>query len=90
MEALNGHTRYSRRNSPSLRLCPLLRLNDAPDDYFTDSPAWFGKLGPLNRPFTTVSRDVKDKAFNVELKRRAKLAIRNLLDAQGAPQTVEA
>jgi hypothetical protein len=63
---------------------------DAPDDfYFTDSPALFGKLGPLSRPFTTVGEDVKDKAFNVELKRRAKLVIRNLVDAQGAPQSVE-
>lgn len=57
--------------------------------YFKDSPALFEELGDLNRPFSLVSKDVKDKAFNVELKRRAKLVIRNVLDAQRAKQPAD-
>jgi hypothetical protein len=57
--------------------------------YFKDSPALFGDLGPLNRPFTLVSKDVKDKAFNVELKKRAKQVIRKVLDAQRGKPSVD-
>jgi hypothetical protein len=57
--------------------------------YFKDSPALFEELGDLNRPFSLVSKDVKDKAFNVELKRRAKLVIRNVQDAQRAKQPAD-
>jgi hypothetical protein len=37
-----------------------------------------------------VSKDVKDKAFNVELKKRAKQVIRKVLDAQRGRQSVDA
>jgi hypothetical protein len=43
--------------------------------YFKDSPALFAELGPLNRPLTSVSKKFKDRAFNVELKKRAKQVI---------------
>lgn len=57
--------------------------------YFKDSPALFQELGPLNRPFTLVNKDFKDKAFNMELKKRAKLVIKKVLDAQRANQVVD-
>lgn len=74
------------------RACDCARFYAGQDKggfYFKDSPALFSELGPLNRPFSLVSKDVKDKAFNVELKRRAKLVIRKVLDAQRAKQSVD-
>ncbi|KAG0570687.1 hypothetical protein KC19_6G180700 [Ceratodon purpureus] len=56
--------------------------------YYRDSPALFGELGPLAQPFTSVSKDVKDKAFNVQLKKRAKQVIKKVRDAEGAGQSV--
>ena len=50
--------------------------------YFTDSPALFAELGPLNRPVTLVSKESKDKAFNIELKKRAKEIIRKVKNVQ--------
>lgn len=74
------------------RACDCARFYAGQDKggfYFKDSPALFGDLGPLNRPFTLVSKDVKDKAFNVELKKRAKQVIRKVLDAQRGKQSVD-
>lgn len=74
------------------RACDCARFYAGQDKggfYFKDSPALFNELGPLNRPFTSVSKDVKDKAFNVELKKRAKQVIRKVLDAQKAKQPVD-
>jgi hypothetical protein len=74
------------------RACDCARFYAGQDKggfYFKDSPALFSELGPLNRPFSLVSKDVKDKAFNVELKKRAKLVIRKVLDAQRAKQSVD-
>lgn len=44
--------------------------------YFPDSPHLFQKLGPLQRLFSQVSKDARDKSFNVELKKRAKEIIK--------------
>jgi len=74
------------------RACDCARFYAGQDKggfYFKDSPALFSELGPLNRPFSLVSKDVKDKAFNVELKKRAKQVIRKVLDAQRAKQSVD-
>jgi len=74
------------------RACDCARFYAGQDKggfYFKDSPALFGELGRLNRPFSLVSKDVKDKAFNVELKKRAKQVIRKVLEAQKAKQTVD-
>jgi hypothetical protein len=57
--------------------------------YFKDSPALFAELGPLKRPLTLVSRDVKDKAFNIELKKRAKEVIRKVEDAEISSNNVQ-
>lgn len=57
--------------------------------YIEDSAALFAEQGPLTRPFSLVSRDVKDKPFNVELKRRAKLVIRKVKDSQTVDKNVE-
>ncbi|KAG0579039.1 hypothetical protein KC19_4G067600 [Ceratodon purpureus] len=74
------------------RACDCARFYAGQDKggfYFKDSPALFGDLGPLNRPFSVVSKDVKDKAFNVELKKRAKQVIKKVLDAQRVKQSVD-
>ncbi|KAG0575468.1 hypothetical protein M758_5G006900 [Ceratodon purpureus] len=44
--------------------------------YFPDSPHLFQKLGPLQRLFSQVSKDARDKSFNLELKKRAKEIIK--------------
>lgn len=73
--------------------CARYYTHSGPDEpagfYFADSPALLADLGPLNRPFTVVSKDVKDKAFNVELKKRAKMVIRRLEDARHAQESPE-
>ena len=74
------------------RACDCARFYAGQDKggfYFKDSPTLFGDLGPLNRPFSLVSKDVKDKAFNVELKKRAKQVIRKVLDAQRSKQSID-
>ncbi|KAG0610872.1 hypothetical protein M758_7G098500 [Ceratodon purpureus] len=57
--------------------------------YFEDSPALLAELGPLNRPLASVSKDIKDKAFNVELKKRAKQVISKVKDAQTSTKDVQ-
>lgn len=44
--------------------------------YFRNSPELFKNLGPLERPFHMVSKDIRDKPFNVEVKKRAKEVIK--------------
>lgn len=50
--------------------------------YFPDSPGLFAQLGPLTKPFSVVSKESKDKAFNQELKKRAKEVIKKEVDAR--------
>jgi hypothetical protein len=62
--------------------------------YFPDSPQLFQKLGPLQRLFSQVSKDARDKSFNLELKKRAKQVIKQTAQANnvhlrshGAPRS---
>ncbi|XP_024392441.1 uncharacterized protein [Physcomitrium patens] len=74
------------------RACDCARFYAGQDKggfYFKDSPALFGELGPLNRPFTLVSKETKDRAFNAELKNRAKIVIRKVFDAQRGKKVVD-
>lgn len=52
--------------------------------YFKDSPSLFEQQGPLSHPFCNVSKDVRDKLFNQELKRRAKQIIKRDNEAKAA------
>jgi len=49
--------------------------------WFTDSPAIFREQGPLPRPFASISKEVKDKQFTQDVKRRAKAAVRKDIQA---------
>lgn len=74
------------------RACDCARFYAGEDKggfYFKDSPSLFAELGPLNRPFTSVSKDVKDKAFNIEVKKRVKQVIRKVKDAQISSDNVQ-
>jgi len=45
-----------------------------------------GSWGPLLRPASVISKDVKDKEFSLEPKQRAKLVIAKVVDAQRTGQ----
>lgn len=49
--------------------------------WFADSPAIFREQGPLPRPFASISKEVKDKQFAQDVKRRAKAAVRKDIQA---------
>ncbi len=49
--------------------------------WFADSPAIFRELGPLRRAFASISKEVKDKQFAQDVKRRAKAAVRKDIQA---------
>ncbi len=49
--------------------------------WFANSPAIFREQGPLPRPFASISKEVKDKQFNQDVKRRAKAAVRKDIQA---------
>ncbi|CAM6036074.1 unnamed protein product [Sphagnum compactum] len=49
--------------------------------WFADSPAIFREQGPLLRPFASISKEVKDKQFAQDVKRRAKAAVRKDIQA---------
>ncbi len=49
--------------------------------WFADSPAIFREQGPLLRLFPSISKEVKDKQFAQDVKRRAKAAVRKDIQA---------
>jgi hypothetical protein len=49
--------------------------------WFADSPAIFREQGPLLRAFASISKEVKDKQFAQDVKRRAKAAVRKDIQA---------
>jgi hypothetical protein len=49
--------------------------------WFADSPAIFREQGPLVRAFASISKEVKDKQFAQDVKRRAKAAVRKDIQA---------
>ncbi|CAM6046647.1 unnamed protein product [Sphagnum compactum] len=54
--------------------------------YFPDSPAIFRAQGPLPRPFSTISKEIRDKQFNLDVKRRAKAAVKKDVEARKAKE----
>ncbi len=49
--------------------------------WFANSPAIFREQGPLPRPFASISKEVKDKQFTQDVKRRAQAAVRKDIQA---------
>jgi hypothetical protein len=49
--------------------------------WFANSPAIFREQGPLVRAFASISKEVKDKQFAQDVKRRAKAAVRKDIQA---------